>query len=143
LLVTGLVGGLVAVELPAYRDYKIRAQVTEGLTIASQVKQTVLENFVNAEALNSGTPGVRQPVFAPTRSVNNISVSETGEITITYSPAAGNGTLVLVPMAGLARLGENSDSSAVVVWHCNAAGSSKPGTKGSLPAKYAPAQCRG
>lgn len=139
----GVVGGLVAVELPVYQQYVIRARVTEGLTLASQFKHTVVENFLSGEALNSNSPGVGQPVFAPTPSVKNITVSESGEITITYQPSAGDGTLVLVPLIGLAALGETTESGGPVVWRCNAAASARPGNKGTLPPMYAPAQCRG
>lgn len=45
MIVVAIIGILAAVALPAYQDYTIRAQVTEGMTLASGSKTAVAEFF--------------------------------------------------------------------------------------------------
>lgn len=146
MIVVAIIGILAAVAIPAYQDYTVRAKVTEGLSLASSVKTTVAENASSGIALNNNTPSVGLPDFTPTDAVNNILVAAgTGEITITYTATAGNGTLVLSPRDG-GSAGAALTSGTIPVnpvsWNCNSAASTKAGTKGSLLGKYAPANCR-
>ncbi len=46
MIVVAIIGILAAIAIPAYTDYTVRSQVTEGLNLASQVKTQVAE-FVN------------------------------------------------------------------------------------------------
>ena len=43
MITVAIVGILAAVALPAYQDYTIRAQVTEGISLASGAKSVVAE----------------------------------------------------------------------------------------------------
>ena len=43
MIVVAIIGILAAIAIPAYQDYTIRAQVTEGLTLASDIKAGVAE----------------------------------------------------------------------------------------------------
>jgi len=144
MIVVAIIGILAAVAIPAYQDYTVRAKVTEGLSLASGIKATVGENASNAIALNRGTPGVApEPAFLATDNVNNIAVTAgNGEITITYTAAAGGGTLVLAPRDGADPLGANPLPVNPIVWNCNSVGSTKDGSNGTLQDKYAPANCR-
>ncbi|MEX2051725.1 MAG: prepilin-type N-terminal cleavage/methylation domain-containing protein, partial [Steroidobacteraceae bacterium] len=38
MIVVAIIGILAAIAIPAYQDYTIRAQVSEGLTLASDIK---------------------------------------------------------------------------------------------------------
>jgi type IV pilus assembly protein PilA len=140
--VAAFVGGLAAIEFPLYQQYTVRARVAEGLLLARDIQMTIVENAANRLPLNSNTPGVGQPPFTPTRFVKDVTVAANGEITISYQPEAGNGTLVLSPVVGMAALTGDTVFAGQVLWNCNSARSSKPGAKGSLPAKYAPPICR-
>jgi Cu+-exporting ATPase len=64
------------------------------------------------------------------------------EITAGMQPTAGNGTLVLAPRDGGAELVAGTIPVNPITWNCNAVGSAKGGTNGTLLAKYAPAECR-
>lgn len=89
----------------------------------------------------SATDNVANMVIAP----------DTGEITITYTARAGNGTLTLVPYTGgAAAPAALPDATAAftppndgISWRCRAAGSAfAVGNAGTLEAKFAPAECR-
>jgi type IV pilus assembly protein PilA len=43
MIVVAIIGILAAIAIPAYQDYTIRSQVTEGLTLASDIKAGVAE----------------------------------------------------------------------------------------------------
>jgi type IV pilus assembly protein PilA len=141
MIVVAIVGILASVALPFYQDYSLRARVSEGLTLASGVKTLVVENAANGMPLNHSASTVSS------RNVAGTVVAVTnGEITITYTTAAGGQTLVLAPRDGANPLSGTALGSTVptnmIVWNCNAVGSTKGGSAGSLPARFAPAECR-
>jgi type IV pilus assembly protein PilA len=45
MIVVAIIGILAAIAIPAYQDYTIRSQVTEGLTLAGAAKAAVAESF--------------------------------------------------------------------------------------------------
>ena len=144
MIVVAIIGILAAVAIPAYQDYTVRARVTEGLSLASLARLSVAENAANGNAsLASGYTGA-----ANTRSVSTVAIDPTnGEIVVTYNTRvdAGGPTLVLAPRQGTtggAALAAGIAYSGLMVWNCNAAGSPRAGTVGTLAAKYAPAECR-
>lgn len=139
--VVAIIGILAAVSASVYQDYFVRARVAEGLVLVDAAKTAVADNAAGAAPFGSGWT-------APTATANVAAVSidaTNGEITITFTANAGNGTLVLAPRDGGAAgaaLTPGAPPGGVIAWNCNAAGSSKAGTKGTLQDKYAPANCR-
>ena len=51
MITVAIVGILAAVALPAYQDYTIRAQVTEGMSLTAGAKASVAEFYANRGAL--------------------------------------------------------------------------------------------
>ena len=47
MIVVAIIGILAAIAIPAYQDYTIRAQVSEGMTLAAAAKAAVAETFLN------------------------------------------------------------------------------------------------
>lgn len=147
MIVVEIVGILAAIAIPAYQDYTIRARVTEGLSLAAAAKVLVAENAANAQSdLSAGSAP-----FVATKNVKNLQINGTdGHITITYDTNAGNGDLTITPYYNnsgtLTNLATSSVPTAPVQWRCAAKGASAPSgvnlTQGTLPAKYAPAECR-
>ena len=125
MVVIAILGILVSIAIPAYQDYVVRARVTEGLNLASTAKIAVSETAMSTNKLpeNQAATGYESP--AATAYVSSIGIAnETGAIVITYTPAAGGGTLVLTPAL---------QSHGEMTWSCK---------DGTLAAKYRPANCR-
>lgn len=129
MIVVAIIGILAAVALPAYQDYTVRARVTEGLVAASNAKTLVAENATHG---NNFDAGFISP--SSTSNVSSVSINNgNGEITVTTTAKAGNGTLVFIPSAGGATLASGTVPTDRLAWNC---------TTGTLSARYRPAECR-
>ena len=145
MIVVAIIGILAAIAIPAYQDYTVRAQVTEGLNLAAEVK-TAISDFHAARGrlpTNNTSSGVSNAASITGNYVSQVNVTTGGTINITYgnkvNTNASGGILTLRP-------GENAAKG--LVWICGKAatptGTSAPaGTDAtSLPNKYIPADCR-
>jgi type IV pilus assembly protein PilA len=47
MIVVAIIGILAAIAIPAYQNYTIRAQVTDGLTLADGWKTAIAEYYAN------------------------------------------------------------------------------------------------
>ena len=150
MIVIAIIGILAAIAIPAYQDYTVRAQVTEGLNLAGDLKAAVAEDFANTGlwAPTEQTLGIVEGAKTG-KYVADVDVG-TGTITITYGLQAnatalpgGANVLTLRPMVSA-----NSD----VIWVCGyhaapagavdpASGAAAAGATTVLP-KYLPSNCR-
>lgn len=133
MIVVAIIGILAAVAIPAYQDYTVRARVSEGLTLASPARLTVVENANNGSAkLGMGyTPPVA------TNNVKSIAVSDdTGAITVTMQPRAQDVVLTLTPTYGdkKTELAASTVPTDAVQWACT--------VDSDAHVKYVPAECR-
>jgi type IV pilus assembly protein PilA len=152
MIVVAIIGILAAIAIPAYQDYTIRAQVTEGLNLASAVKASVAEYYAQNGTWPIGLVGAA-PALGYTnlpsgKYVGSVDIA-TGTITITYGNQA-NANLVTAPILSLRpRLSANGD----VVWICGRhtdttiVGLTDPavaasGDTTSVLDKYLPSNCR-
>lgn len=152
MIVVAIVGVLASLALPAYRDYVIRAKVSEGLSLAAPAKTRVLENASFGAAFSTGWTSP-----AGTDNVTSVDIDDArGQINITYTDQispAGTNTLILAPSIGSSDgprlIGTAAGSTAPggqIVWNCNSADQNPAVnhcTLGTLPGKYTPANCRG
>lgn len=156
MIVVAIIGILAAIALPAYQDYTIRAKVSEGMLAAAAAKTHVSESY-QANFMPGLQGAFESWDVATTRSkyVTNVTITNTGNVTVTFAGNAGNGiptgldgsTLVLTPSIGGAQL--SGVQTGTLEWACTSTSSSTAtgrslyfsGT-GTLPAKYAPSECR-
>jgi type IV pilus assembly protein PilA len=134
------------IAIPAYQDYTIRAQVSEGLNAAGQYKKAVAEAFVahsnSFEGVNNAA--LRLPEAVTNPFVTSIKVIN-GAIVITYGSRAQAGlagkSLVLIP---------GVTNTQDVVWVCGQAGTpagvhvsiADYEKYTSVPPKWLPLACR-
>ena len=133
MIVVAIIGILAAVALPAYRDYTVRAKVSEVILAASAGKQTIAE-WVNTNGSSMPPTGSITLATAQSKYVNNVAYvgnGATGTITATSNTAAqggdgamNGGTIVLT--------GTFNTNSQGVDWVCT----------GSIPARYLPSSCK-
>ena len=133
MIVVAIIGILAAVAIPAYQDYTVRARVSEGLTLASPAKLTVVENAnAGSDKLNTGyTPP------AKTANVDSIAVADTsGVITITYTSKAQGVVLTLTPTYGTEKtaLEATKVPTDAIQWACT--------VNSEANQKYVPSECR-
>jgi type IV pilus assembly protein PilA len=144
MIVVAIIGILAAIAIPAYQDYTIRAQVSEGLSLAAAAKAAVAETYLNtgvapANRTEAGMSPTETDTFG--KYVTEVLV-DNGTIAITYgndvNAAINTQTMTLEPFV-------TPDNS--VTWNCgnatsvgNAMGSSSEVT--SLDTRYLPAACR-
>ena len=92
MIVVAIIGILAAIAIPAYQDYLIRSQASEGLTMAAAAKAGVSEFYAqkavwpanNAQAGLDGTPGNIDGKYVQSVEVN------AGSIIVTYGNEANN-----------------------------------------------------
>lgn len=169
MIVLAIIGLLAALAIPAYQDYLIRTRISEGVQLVAPAKLAVSSSASALQDLQrtaaqynalSGSSG------ANSKYVNSVQINPvTGLITITYNPAQvgvshTENTLTFTPWVRNDSNGGNgealanalaSNNSGTVDWGCasqtaTAAAAGHiviPSTSyGTLPSRYAPAQCR-
>jgi type IV pilus assembly protein PilA len=157
MIVVAIIGILAAIAIPAYQDYTIRAQVSEGLNLAAAAKTAVTESFLNhGDAPTNRTVAGMSATATDTNGkyVTQVAITN-GRIDVTYGNEANaqiaNAVLSITPY-------ETPDQS--VVWRCggapvpmgapNVIGTSAMGTTPTYQAgslytstpQYLPSACR-
>jgi type IV pilus assembly protein PilA len=85
MIVVAIIGILAAIAIPAYQDYTIRSQVTEGLNLASALQTGVAEAYANTGVwpANLVDAGGTAGSFPGGKYVGKVDINN-GTITITY-----------------------------------------------------------
>ena len=141
MIVIAILGILIAIALPAYQDYTVRAKVSEGLNLAAAAKLASTETRLDrgnwpTDAAQAGYGG------ANTFLVSSITIPSAQDIVIVYNTSA-TGIPALAGANVLRLRGSVQSGGQIVAWACNAANSTKfGGTAGTVASRYAPSSCR-
>jgi type IV pilus assembly protein PilA len=142
MIVVAIIGILAAIAIPAYQDYTVRAQVTEGLNLASDLKAAVAETYANDGIWPADNAAVGMDLVKSGKYVTAVDI-EDGTITITFGNQANAAALGGQSLSLQPALSANGD----VIWNCgnrtvvgDATGTGDPNT--TLDDKYLPSTCR-
>jgi type IV pilus assembly protein PilA len=142
MIVVAIIGILAAIAIPAYQNYTIRAQVTEGLTLADGWKTAVSEYYAN-----TGSWPTQANLTGTTVSVGKyesaITVNTGGAIGITYGGSQVNQKILNATLSLVPYTNANND----ILWQCGTA-AAPSGTVATgavvattLAAQYLPTSC--
>ena len=139
MIVVAIIAILAAIAIPAYQNYVIRAQVSEGMSLADGAKTAIAEFYSSYGhgPTNNASAGMQPDTSIVGNYVTKVTVSQgaakSGIITVTYGNKANSAisgdTLVLSSIA----------NGGSINWTCQGAGGSAGAT---LPIVYLPASCR-
>jgi len=130
MIVVAIIGILAAIALPAYQDYTVRAQVSEGMTLADGQKGAVAEFFQNTGRFpaSNASAGVPAAASITGKFVTGVTVLANGVVRAAFGNKANAAitgqNLTLTPSAA---------SGGSVVWTCASA---------TVAQKYLPTICR-
>jgi type IV pilus assembly protein PilA len=159
MIVVAIIGILAAIALPAYQDYIVRSKVSEAMIAASSAKVVVSEAFMSDSTTGitaASTAWGNKPAAEKTsKYVTDVTMTPGGVVTVTLAAAATTGfpndaaskTLVFSPnVNGVAPV---LGAIGAIDWACGSTTAATAATRalasaalGTLPAKYAPAECR-
>ena len=131
MIVVAIIGILAAIAIPAYQDYTIRAQVSEGLSLSSGGKAAMAEFYQDSGVWPTNNT---EAVLALATNITGKYVTQVkvgtndGVITVTY----GNDANIAILAAELTLTA--TDNIGSIQWAC-------AGGTGLLP-KWLPSACR-
>lgn len=166
MIVVAIIGILAAIALPAYQDYTIRSKVSEAIIAGTAAKAAMSEAFMADSTtgltstatnwnLSAGTTDNAGPTASKYVARVNIGTISPWAITIRINATAGNGipvglntqTIVFTPNVN--NIPPTTAARGAIDWACTSATNANATARGltgmlagSLPAKYAPSECR-
>jgi type IV pilus assembly protein PilA len=125
MIVVAIIGILAAVAIPAYQNYVIRGQVTEGLSLGSGWKTAVSEYYAQYGVMpgcsspTGSAPAAGGCVAAAAAStgkyVSSVNVGAGGQIIIKYGGPSANAK---IPAAATLDLSPGVNTNGDIVWVC-------------------------
>jgi type IV pilus assembly protein PilA len=119
MIVVAIIGILAAIAIPAYQDYTIRSQVSEGLSLAGAAKAAVAESYsqTGVAPVNRMVAGMSNLITDTSgKYVSSVAVN-TGTISIVYGGTEVNAKI----LAKVLSLTPYETADASVTWKCGPA----------------------
>jgi type IV pilus assembly protein PilA len=129
MIVVAIIGILAAIAIPAYQDYTIRAQVSEGLNLTGACKAAVTEYYQDRGVFPGDNPtaGLEDAGNITGKYTTQVEVTGLGVCNATYGNEANSNIvdsiLIMTP----------TDNTGSVSWDC---------TSTTLENKWLPSACR-
>ncbi len=130
MIVVAIIGILAAIAIPAYQDYTIRSQVSEGLSLAAGAKTSMAEYYNNTGSWPStnASAGLATNTSIKGKYVSQVDVGATaGQIQITYGNQANSN------LSGSVLILSAIPNNGSVEWTCKST---------TIADKYLPTNCR-
>nr|WP_284691340.1 pilin [Pinirhizobacter soli] len=130
MIVVAIIAILAAIAIPAYQDYTIRAQVSEGISLSTGAK-TAIWDFVSDKGRypqSNGSAGLASPTSVKGNYVSSVTITN-GVVRVAYAGPKANtalsagGNLVLSPVT----------NAGSILWSCYGQ---------TISPKYMPTACR-
>ncbi|MDE1886090.1 MAG: pilin, partial [Xanthomonadaceae bacterium] len=114
MIVVAIIAILAAIALPAYQDYTIRAQVSEGISLADGAKTAVWDFIANTGRMppNNASVGLASSTSIIGNYVSKLDATK-GIITVTYGRSAN------AKISGLTLLMSPSTQAGSIPWRCH------------------------
>ena len=129
MIVVAIIAILAAIAIPAYQNYLIRAEVSEGMSLATAAKEAVWEYTTDKGQYpkDNGSAGLVSPSSISGKYIAKVTVTS-GQIIATFNSTTSNinihnGTIVLSPIT----------AAGSVTWTCGGS---------TVQPQYLPSSCR-
>lgn len=137
MIVVAIIAILAAIAIPAYQDYLIRSQVSEGASLASGPKTAIAEYYSNYGVAAADNPavGIAAATDIKGKYVSSVTVSKSGTanlVTVAFNGAKSNAAIKAQNL-----IYKSAFNAGSTDWTCNPASS---GT--TIDPKYLPSVCR-
>jgi len=133
MIVIAIIGILAALAIPAYQDYLIRTQASEGLAMASAAKASVAEYRANKGVWPSDNvaAGIGNPSEINGKYVSGIHIGS-GGIMVVYGHEANADKLATTKVGLTPGVSINGD----VIWKCGRDPNDPSGWEGGVTSAY-------
>ncbi|OOG64069.1 prepilin-type N-terminal cleavage/methylation domain-containing protein [Rhodanobacter sp. B04] len=135
MIVVAIIAILAAIAIPAYQDYLVRAQVSEGMVLADGAKASIWDFFSNTGHFPANNQSAGLPNNAASISGKYVSSVTVGNGVIT---AKFTGPSVNSKISGDNLVLSPTDLGGSMNWTCAPA----VAPTNPVPAKYLPSSCR-
>jgi type IV pilus assembly protein PilA len=131
MIVVAIIAILAAIAIPAYQNYLIRAQVSEGAVLADGAKTPVAEFYSNTGRFpgNNGSAGLATAGSITGKYISSVTTTG-GKITAVFGGQSNTA------ISGKEFILSAITSSGSIAWTCSNQGSSV------VDGKYLPSSCR-
>lgn len=133
MIVVAIIAILAAIAIPAYQDYLVRSQVSEGAVLADGAKTAVAEFYSNKGTLtNTGgnaSVGLATAASISGKYVSSLTVATTGIISAAYG---GPKASTKIPTSAILVISPVT-SAGSISWTCKST---------TIDPKYLPTSCR-